>query len=268
MFEKFRISSRMRRMKICCLVASACLPLTAVAGDFMMEVSPITEKNEGWRFRLTPYAWAAGVSGEFAQFGLPAVSVNNSFSDVMENLDMGAMTAFEAWNGRYGIFADFMHVQLSGSGTIRAGGIAVPVGASATNTTGMLSAQFRWLDGESGYLDLMTGLRHWSLKTELSAGAPVNVSVAESVSWNDPVFGTKGLRWISENIYITGWAMIGSTTGGSDLLIDLMGGVGYQINEDVALILAYRHFTVDYQKGAFLYDSTQAGFGIGLDYRF
>lgn len=234
----------------------------------MTNLKPIPEE-EGWRFRLTPYAWAAGVTGDFAQFGLPSVSVNNSFSDVLENLDMGAMTAFEAWNGRYGIFADFMHVRLSGSGTIQ--GVlpsAIPVGASATSTTGMLAAQFRWLDEESGYLDLMTGLRHWSLKTELSAGAPLNVSVSDSVRWNDPVVGVKGLRWISEKIYATGWAMIGTTTGGSDTLIDLMAGLGYQINNSTAVILAYRHLTVDYREGAFIYDSTQAGFGIGLDYRF
>ncbi len=228
-----------------------------------------TKGNEEWKFRITPYAWAAGVSGDFAQFGLPSVSVNNSFSDVMENLDMGAMTAFEAWKGRHGVFADFMHVRLSGSGAIQGSfPAAVPVSASATSTTAMLAAQFRWIDEELGYLDLMTGLRHWSLKTELSAGAPLNVSVSDSVRWSDPVLGVKGLRWISGKTYTTGWAMIGTTTGGSDVFIDLLAGVGYQINKSTAIIVAYRHLAVDYQEGAFQYDSTQAGFGIGFDYRF
>lgn len=248
--------------------AAACLPLTAVAGDFMEDVKPTSEVGE-WRFRLTPYAWAAGVSGDFAQFGLPLVEVNNSFSEVLENLDVGAMAAFEAWRGRHGIFADLMHVRLSGSGAIRGlFPVAVPVGASASSTTGMLAGQFRWLEGEAGYLDVMGGLRHWSLKTQLSAGAPVNVAVSESVRWQDPVIGVKGLRWISENTYLTGWAMVGGFAGGADTVLDLMAGVGYQINDNTALILAYRHLTVDYEEGAFLYDSTQAGFGLGLDYRF
>lgn len=234
----------------------------------MTPISPAPDRDE-WRFRLTPYVWAAGVSGEFAQFGLPPVEVNDSFSDVLENLDIGAMAAFEAWHGRIGIFADLMHVRMSGSGEAR--GIlpvAFPVSASATSTTGMLAAQYRWLEDEAGYLDVMGGFRHWSLETELKAGAPVNVSVNESVDWTDPVIGVKGLRWISENTYLTGWAMLGGLAGGAEPVIDLMAGVGYKLNENTAVILAYRHLSVDYSEGAFLYDSTQAGFGLGLDFRF
>lgn len=248
--------------------AAACLPLTAVAGDFMEDVKPTSEVGE-WRFRLTPYAWAAGVSGDFAQFGLPLVEVNNSFSEVLENLDVGAMAAFEAWRGRYGLLADLVYVRLSGSGTVSGFlPVAVPVSASATSTTGMLAAQYRWLDGETGHLDVLGGLRHWSLTTRLNAGTPVNVALSESVRWNDPVIGVKGLRWLSENTYLTGWAMLGGLAGGAEPVIDLMAGVGYKINDSTALILAYRHVSVDYREGAFLYDSVQQGFGLGLDLRF
>ncbi len=257
----------MRKKSLLACVA-AFFPCLAMAGDFMGDIESVPAGGE-WRFRLTPYAWAAGVSGEFAQFGLPPVEVNDSFSDVMEHLDIGAMAAFEAWRGRYGIFADIMHVRMSGSGEVPGLlPVAVPVSASASSTTGMLAAQFRWLEDERGYLDVMGGLRHSSLKTELNAGAPVNVALSESVSWNDPVVGVKGLRWISENTYLTGWAMLGGFAGGADTVIDLMAGVGYRLNDSTSLILAYRHLSVDYREGAFLYDSTQAGFGLGLDFRF
>lgn len=234
----------------------------------MVGIKSEPDRDE-WRFRLTPYAWAAGVSGEFAQFGLPPVEVNKNFSDVVENLDVGAMVAFEAWRGRYGILADLMHVRMSGSGDVNGVlPVAVPVSASATNTTGMLAVQYRWLEDEAGYLDVLGGVRHWSLKTKLSAGAPVNVTVSESVSWSDPVVGVKGLYRLSEKTYLTCWAMVGGFAGGAEAAIDLMAGVGYQLNESTAVILAYRHLSVDYSEGAFIYDSTQAGFGLGLDFRF
>ncbi len=234
----------------------------------MVDVASEPARDE-WRFRLTPYAWAAGVSGEFAQFGLPPVEVNESFSDVIENLDIGAMAAFEAWRGSYGILADVMHVRLSGSGVVNGVlPVGVPVSASAINTTGMLALQYRWLEDEAGYLDVLGGVRHWSLKTTLNVAPPVNVNLSESVRWSDPVVGVKGLYRLSEKTYLTSWAMIGGFAGGAEAAIDLMAGVGYQLNESTAVILAYRHLSVDYSEGAFIYDSTQAGFGIGLDFRF
>lgn len=234
-----------------------------------MEDLQVIPEEGSWRFRFAPYVWASGVSGEFAQFGLPAVEVNNRFSEVIENIDVGAMVAFEAWRGQGGVFADLMHVRMSGSGSIRGLlPVEVPVGASASSTTGMLAAQYRWLENEAGYLDVLGGLRHWSLKTELNAGAPVNKKVSESVHWNDPMVGVKGLRWISENTYLTGWAMVGGFVGGSEQVVDLMVGVGHKLSDSTALIFAYRHFIVDFQEGSFLYDSTQSGFGFGFDFRF
>lgn len=224
---------------------------------------------EEWRFRLTPYLWAAGISGEFSQFGLPVVEVSERFSDVMENLDFGAMAVFEAWRGRYGLFADVSHIRVSGQATVP-GLLPVPVSVSASNTstTGMLAGQFRWIEKEHAYLDLLAGVRHWSLKSELSIGAPLSLSRSERVEWSDPVVGVKGLCWLSENTYLTGWALTGGYVGNADAIVDLMLGVGYKMTEHSALILGYRSMQVDYREDAFAYDAVQQGFGLGLDIRF
>ena len=240
----------------------------ALAGDFLVDLAP-ENGEEAWRFRITPYVWAAGVSGEFSQFGLPVVEVNQSFSDVLENLDFGAMAGMELWRGRYGLFGDVSHVRLSGSGNVPGLlPVVVPVSATITNTTGMIAGQYRWLEGERGLVDVLGGVRGWSLKTSLSAGPPVSQSRSERASWADPVIGLKGLAWLNESFYLTGWAMVGGGVGNASSVIDVMSGVGYKINQHTALIFAYRYSAVDYHTGAFVNDSTQHGFGLGLDIRF
>ncbi len=76
------------------LLPSSVLVSVARGGDFMVSLDPADEPSE-WRFRVAPYLWAAGISGDFAQFGLPEVEVNRSFSDVLENLDVGVMGVLE-----------------------------------------------------------------------------------------------------------------------------------------------------------------------------
>lgn len=66
----------------------------------------------------------------------------------------------------------------------------------------------------------------------------------------------------------TGWAFIGGYVGNAEPVIELMAGVGYEINERASLIFAYRQLTVDYREKSFLYESVQHGFGLGLDIRF
>ena len=71
------------------------------------------ETEEGWTFTFAPYFWAAGLSGDVAQFGLPTVEVDSSFSDILDHLDFGAMAIGEARYDRYSIFADVMYTKLS-----------------------------------------------------------------------------------------------------------------------------------------------------------
>lgn len=244
-----------------------------LSGDFAVDLAPPRSTSDEWRFRIAPYGWATGISGNFSQFGLPLVEVNQSFGDALEHVDAGAMVAFEAWRGRYGLFSDFMYVRLSGSGKVPVptspiGSLSVPLSLSGTSMAGMLAGQYRWLDTEKGYLDMMAGARYTSLETRIEIGAPLNLSRSDQKTWIDPMIGIKGFRSLPNDFYLTGWAMVGGGVGNARSIIDLMAGVGYQMTERTALIFAYRYLFVDYQDGRFIYDAAQHGFGIGLDLRF
>jgi hypothetical protein len=95
----------------------------ATAADVYSPVTPEAQQivtEEGWTFSVAPYFWAAGISGEVGQFGLPPVDVDASFSDIFDHLDFGAMAIAEARYDRYSIFGDIMYSTTSTTSGSRA----------------------------------------------------------------------------------------------------------------------------------------------------
>ena len=45
---------------------------------------------------ISPYFWAAGISGEVGQFGVSPAHLQSGFSDVLKDLDVGFMAVGEA----------------------------------------------------------------------------------------------------------------------------------------------------------------------------
>lgn len=115
--------------------------------------------EQGWTFSVAPYFWAAGLSGETAQFGLPTVDIDSSFSDILDNLDFAAMAIAEARYDRYSIFGDLMYVKVStGSGTPR-GIVADSVDVSSETFSGLIRAGYSVLQGNAGHLDIVGGIK-------------------------------------------------------------------------------------------------------------
>lgn len=93
-----------------CLLAGG-----ATAADIYSPVTPEVQQvttESGWTFSFAPYFWASGLSGDIQQFGLPAVDVDASFSDVFDRLDFAAMAIGEARYGPYSIFGDVLYTKL------------------------------------------------------------------------------------------------------------------------------------------------------------
>jgi len=76
---------------LCAALLGLCAPITA----------PAAEDQAGrWQYELVPYFWAAGMKGDVQSGPLPKTSVDVDFSEIWDNLDFGAMGAFEARKGR------------------------------------------------------------------------------------------------------------------------------------------------------------------------
>lgn len=247
------------------LVAS--LPLMAFANA----PSEYERNDESqWRYRVTPYLWGAGLEGRVGKFGRRA-DVSKDFSEVLEDLDAGAMLAFEARLGRFGVLTDLMYVSLSESDSIPTPiGVQVDADVRVKATTFMLAGQYRSIEDERGYIDLLGGARYWGLRTDINVSVENLFSLdgSDKESWVDPVVGAKGTYHLGERTYFTGWAMIGGFDVGSRFSSDLMAALGYKLTEQSALLLAYRRLEVDYASSDFVFDASLQGPALGWDYRF
>ncbi|KQX52561.1 MULTISPECIES: hypothetical protein [Ensifer] len=249
-----------------CLVAG-----TAKATDIYSPMTPElqqTTTESGWTFSFAPYFWAAGLSGEVAQFGLPAVDVDASFSDIFDHLEFGAMAIGEARNGPYSIFADVMYTKISGqSGTPR-GVLATDVELTSETFAGLLGAGYSVIDSDAARLDLVAGMRVWSVESELSfhGGVLDGRTRIDQATWIDGLAGFRGTYSLTSEIYLIGWGLVGA--GGANLDWDVAAAIGYRFNDTISAIAGYRALGVDYSNDGFVFDVTQQGPMLGLTVRF
>lgn len=258
-------------IRILATVGAGLIACTADAGDIYSPMSPEVQETtteNGWTFTFAPYMWAAGLSGEVGQFGLPAVDVDASFSDIFDNLDFGAMAIGEARNGPYSIFSDVMYTKISGQAGTPKGILATDVALTSETFAGLVGVGYSVVDTETARFDVVGGLRVWSVKSELSfsGGFLDGRSRSDEATWVDGLAGFRGTYSLTPEIYLTGWGLVGA--GGADIDWDVAATIGYQFSNTVSAVIGYRALGVDYSKKGFVFDAVQRGPILGLAVRF
>ncbi|WP_246748703.1 hypothetical protein [Rhizobium setariae] len=239
------------------------------------DVSPLlvpsqepAEVQDAWSFAVSPYFWAAGMSGKTKQFGLPTVKIDADFGDIFNNLDFAFMAAAEARYDRYSVIGDFMYVKLSADGHTPFGVVANDVDVDSTTFAGLLGAGYAIVDDPSARLDIVGGVKVWSVDTSLSFnGGLLNGRQADdSATWVDAMVGLRGKYNITPEWFLSGWGLVGA--GGADIDWDVAAAVGYQFNDTVSAIAGYRAVGVDYRNDGFVFDAVQQGPILGVTMRF
>ena len=219
---------------------------------------------------VAPYFWAAGISGDVGAFGLPAVHVDASFSDILDHLDFGAMFVGELRYDRYGLFTDLAYAKISGSKGTPLGRLATSVSLDTKTLMFTAAPEFRVWDDTRASVDLLAGARVWSVDNEVrfSGGRLGGRSADDGETWTDPVVGFKARAELTDSVYLSGWGMIGGFGASSDLMWDVWGGAGYEFNDRISAVLGYRATGVDYSNNGFVYDIVQQGPVLGGVFRF
>lgn len=232
--------------------------------------SPPAEPDSGWSFTFAPYVWAAGMDGKVAQFGLPEVDVDASFSDVLKNFDIGLMGVGEARYGRFGVATDLLWVKLSAEQNTPLGRLADNVEANVETLMATAVGSYSLILDETANLDIVAGGRLWSVDTKLSldGGALDGRSASDDDTWVDPVVGLKGRANFTSDFYITGWGLIGGFDVSSKFMWDVMGGIGYSASDSFSIMAGYRGVGVDYRNNGFVYDVVQHGPLLGFVFNF
>lgn len=231
---------------------------------------PPAALEQGWTFTVAPYGWLAGLSGTVRQFGLDPIEVDASFIDILGHFEIGGMAVAEARYDRFGVAVDFQYVKMSTGVDTPPGIIADNVELTAETLTALGAAEYRVYETDTTSFDLMAGGRLWSVNTDVDPQGGIGDALffSDGDTWVDPIVGGRARIALSEHAYFTGWAMVGGFGLGSDFTWDVMGAVGYEVSDSIAVIGGYRALGVDYTNGDFTFDVVQQGPIIGARFAF
>ncbi|MEI3854919.1 MULTISPECIES: hypothetical protein [unclassified Ensifer] len=228
----------------------------------------VVESEGGWTYTVAPYFWAAGLSGDVAQFSLPEVHINSNFGDILENLDFAFMAAGEARHDRFSIFADVMYTKLGAEAGTRNGILADSVDVTSKTFAGLLGAGYSVLENQSGHLDIVGGVRVWSVDTTIgfNGGLLGGRQRDDGATWVDALAGVRGNYFVTPEFYVTGWGLVGG--GGADLDWDVSLALGYKFTQTISAVAGYRAVGVNYNNDGFVFDVVEQGPIIGVTFHF
>jgi len=223
-----------------------------------------------WKFSVSPYFWAAGISGTTSSLsGLPPVEFDESFSDIWDDLQFAGMIAGTARKGRFGFAGDLQYVETEAKSNSLDPLFSGEKFVSKTFLVSLLGDYIAFEKGRS-IVALSAGARLWSVDTELelSPGILRGRKLTSGDTWVDPVVGVRGTLDVGANVFLSGWGYVGGFGVGSDMMADLFGGVGYRFSELISATVGYRWMKVDRESSSFLYDVEQEGVLAGLTFSF
>jgi opacity protein-like surface antigen len=239
-------------------------------------VSPWAHAEDGssgkstWEFHVVPYIWMAGISGDVTVKG-SRTSVDESFSDILENLDFGGFLHLEAAKGKWAFFGDGTYVKLSVDRTL------IDVGSEQVQVE--LGGAYRFaqlpLGKEGGRLvsfEALAGGRYNYVKSEVKILRLLKSK--ESQDWVDPIVGVRFTAGLTEKLSLRVRGDIGGFGIGSasDFAWNVVAVLGYQLSRRITLGGGWRILDIDYERGSgrrrFEYDVTTSGPVLGLAFRF
>jgi hypothetical protein len=227
-----------------------------------------------WQVTVTPYIWAAGLSGDLTVRGVTA-SADASFIDILDNTDslIGLQGHLEVTRGRLGGFADVSYVKL---GVDDAGATGLDIRQRMWLVE--FGLQYRLLDtmggeGRGVALDAYAGGRYSYVELDLDTrGSP---SSNQSREWIDPIVGGQATFGLTERFFILIRGDIGGFGAGSDFAWSALGLLGYRwqgAGLDWAILGGYKALGQDFSNGQgrqeIRLDTTMHGPIVGLSIRF
>jgi hypothetical protein len=249
-------------------------------------LTPVTVVTAGegdqWEYDATIYLWGAGIDATTQTGG----DIGISFSDILDDLDMGLMAGFGARKGKLSLLADVIYLDISqsdgGKESIPLLGGAIDVTKTVNTDVKLKSwittfaAGYNVVDNEKVAMDLVGGARYLWLDAEVKldlgvkgSGGRLNTSRKSKDSDSDHVWdgivGVKGKINLSSNWYLPYYADIG--TGGSKSTWQALAGVGYSFKWGDVL-LAYRYLDYDFDSDFMLDDMKISGPALGARFRF
>ena len=249
--------------------------------------SPAPWSTGTWRFAGSLYLYGPSIDGSFS---FPKRSGNGNVvvdaGDVFDDLNGAFMGAFEANNGRWGVFTDYMYVDISGSKSatrdFSIGGVNVPASVTADLDLGLkgsawtIAGEWRLQSTRESTVDVLLGARYLDIKPRLSFGLNGNVASIPAASrggsfevkasnW-DAIIGLKARYAFGDRLqwYVPLYADVGG--GDSKLTWQAAAGLGYAFGWG-DIVGLWRYMRYDFKSDDAIQDLTFNGPMIGVTFR-
>ncbi|UCD52408.1 MAG: hypothetical protein JSW27_07175 [Phycisphaerales bacterium] len=242
-------------LKISQCVLGALIGVVLVSAASGSEVA----QEEEWDFTLSPYLWAAGLSGT-STLGPVEADVDASFRDILDALEIGAMLDARLEKGRWALQSNLVWVDLANESTRR-----------LTKTQIEAETWIVELDGHyqvAENLEVLAGIRYYDLSVDADLTGVVTASASGDESWVDPIVGAIISIPLTDRWSFTTRSDIGGFGVGSDLAWQLCGVFDYRVGASNSLVLGWRHLDWDYDESRFDMDTYMTGPVAGISFRF
>ena len=214
----------------------------------------------GWEHSLMIYMLGAGMAGKVT-VGPAVADVDVGFSDILNNLQFGAMTSYRGEHGNFAVLGDFIYMGLGatkhGSGDVKAD-VDVDQWVVEADGAWRLSPGF----------EVLGGARYVSLGTKVVLLGPLETRQASvTKDWVDPVVGFQVKAPLGGAWTFVGRGDVGGFGIGSNFAWQALAGVRVELSARSSLLLSYRALDVDYESGSgasyFRYDMLTQGPMVG-----
>jgi hypothetical protein len=227
--------------------------------------APALAHSAEWDRWMLIYVLGAGLDGK-TQVGSVATDIDESFTDLLEHLDVGGMGTFRASNDTWAHTFDAIYTGLNGDETLRSG---TRLEAEVDQLIASYDIAYRM----GQYFEVLGGVRYTSIDVDLAAGTPAGTARASGdKDWFDPYIGA-GLSYPFNDTFSLGMrADIGGFDVGSKLTWQAVVRATWNMTDTFFGSVGYRILATDYEDGSgagrFIYDVTIQGPGIGFGWRF
>ncbi len=223
-------------------------------------------RTEGLNLELTPYFWAIGVDGEISAGG-QSVNFDQSFSDLISNVDVAFMGLAVLSYDRFVLYADYNYVALSDDARTK-NGVFVPVGtkvkAELDLDIGTYGGGYRFDTFGKNTIDLLVGAQLTNLEPEvriLGQHFQNNDSLTDTVVMLRPSFQLSE-RWRFNPAFAYG------VSGDSDTTYTLMPQLQFQFSESFAGRFGYKKIHYEWDDNGPNSDIDLSGLFVGVGWTF
>lgn len=242
---------------------------------------------EKWEVQATLYGWFPSLSGQSkypVDSGGSSVNVNaDKLIDSVNGFFMGSLGAH---NGRWGVFTDYMYLDVGGTKSqtrdFTIGNIGLPANTSAdlgldlTGSIWTLAGEYRVKSDPDLKVDLLAGLRMLDLEQKLNwaiAGSLGNIAAASragsltaSQTYWDAIIGVKGRYTFGADRKWSVPFYLDVGNGDSDQTWQAAIGLGYSFGwGDIHAM--YRYLEYSMKSGNIMQDLSLSGPMIGATWR-